>query len=384
MIERHYAIGLYGLKLEKKIDAMPWLFNDATLECADINLFQQYSANDQERAVIEVAFGARQWSDVDLTKIPFGDQFQRVAPPDSFILIKRKQNAKVNDSEMSLDVQKRARELSSLLCICRSFGSWDVSGYMDFTYLHESPLIGVKVIPYFEPSTNKFKSTLEPSIPSWIRKPDVISYEQLRNAVIDGTPIKTTSGKAWSIHKEIPFVRIMLKQKRTPSEQRLVRASVVAYHAHHASSPELRLAQAVTSMEMLFPGNTEFKQLIQRLSQLNIFDDGSRDKINDIMTCRHLYVHDGQLVPEGAAKLALGISATIMHCYAEGLEKYDNKDALIKRLDLLEKARELMVCGEAEKKVISNIFPPISTNTKDLLLQLRKSDQIPPQGTQKE
>lgn len=376
MSERHYAIGLYGLKVDRKIDDMPWLFSDATLDCVDINLFQQYTENTQQRAVIEAAFGFRPWADaIDLSKVPLNEQFQRATPPDSFILVKRNPKANVNDTEILLDVQKRSREIASLFCICRSFGSMGISGYMDSTYLHESPLIGIKVIPFVEPSINSCGYTLEVVKPSWIRKPDMVSAEQIRNAVINGIPIRTTSGRAWSIHKEIPFVRIMLKHKRSPSEQRLVRASVFAYHAHHASTPELRLAQAVTSMEMLFPGNTNFELLKQRLSQLYISDDGSQDKISKLMDCRHRYVHDGEPVSADAADFALGISAGIMHCYAEGLEKYDNTEALVKRLDLLRKAGELMLCGETEKKGIGDIFQPIANATKDLFLMLRKSDR---------
>lgn len=375
MCERHYAIGLYGLKVDSKNDSKPWLFNDATLVCADLDMFRRYSSNDHGRAVIEAFFGVRQWADAfDVASVPFSDRFQRTSPPDSFILIKRKPKLRNDDTAMALDVQKRAREISSFLCLCRSFGTLNISGYMDSTYLHESPMVGFKVIPFFEPDSARFKSTHQITTPSWIRRPDVITIDQLHNSLIDGAPILSSSGNAWSIHKEIPFVRIMMKQKRTPSEQRLVRASIVAYHAHHATSPELCLAQAVTSMEMLFPGNTEFKLLVQRLAQLNIYDNGSRDKINDIMDCRHRYVHDGESVPKGAAQLALGISATIMHCYAEGLEKHENTDALVRRLDLLEKARELMTCGEPEKRAIGSVFSPIATNTKDLLIQLRKSD----------
>ena len=375
MSERHYVFGLYGLKIDKKND-MPWLFSDATLDCLDIILHQQFTETPQQKIAIEAAFGLRPLSDAcDLSIIPCGESFQRIAQPDSLILIKRKSKTKDNDVEMALNAQKRAREISALLCICRSFGSLSISGYMDSTYLHESPLMSIKVMPFFEPSTNRFKSTLEPIKPSWIREPDVVTEEQLRNAVIDGIPIRTTTGKAWSIHKEIPFVRIMLKHKRSPSEQRLVRASVFAYHAHHASSPELRLAQAVTSMEMLFLGNTNFELLKQRLSQLYIFDDGGHDKISKLMDCRHLYVHDGEPVSAEAANFALGIVAGIMHCYAEGLEAYYNTEALVKRLDILHKASELMCCGETEKKVIGDIFQPISNGTKDLFLMLRESDR---------
>jgi hypothetical protein len=374
MSERHYVFGFYGLRIHKTND-IPWLFSDATLDCLDIVLNQQFTDNPQQNKVIEAAFGLRPLSDAcDLSNIPCGESYQCIPQPDSLILIKRKSKTKDNDIEMALDAQKRAREISALLCICRSFGSLSISGYMDSSYLHESPLMSIKVMPFVEPSTNRFKSTLEPIKPSWIREPDALTDKQLLNALIDGIPIKTTSGRAWSIHKKIPFVRIMLKHKRNPSEQRLVRASVFAYHAHHALTPESRLAQIVTSLEMLFPGNTNFELLKQRLSQLYIFDDGGHDKISKLMDYRHLYVHDGELVSAEAANFALGIAAGIMHCYAEGLEKYSHTEALVKRLDILHKASELMCCGETEKKVIGDIFQSISNGTKDLFSMLRKSE----------
>lgn len=368
-----FFIGLYGLALTDDTWTLEkMLFGDATIAPANTRAFLENSqADESSRIGIEAMMGTRPWREIlDMTSIPFGNLIQQPAP-NSFIVVRRNKNQK-RLTEVTNSALSRAREIAAMLTIARSHGSLSIDGFMDVSGLDRSPTVGL--IPYsrLDGATGQVVAQQRVYSARWLRtRPDTFSTQQLFSSLEQGSYLPTVNDKAWSIYGEEQFIATMKNYKRSSAQQRLVRAALHLYDAHHSSTPEQRLTQAVTSLEMLFSGTTNFSKLTQRLKSLLPLDSTSHDRIDLVMRLRHGYVHNGDRVDPPAGDLALGLASMTMYCFGEAVSSFTSVEALEDRLDLIASVQQSTSLIEEERQVLLGHIGNVAPKTKEQWLKLR-------------
>ncbi|MFN6571905.1 hypothetical protein [Dendronalium sp. ChiSLP03b] len=369
-----FFVGLYGLTLtDNNWTPEQMLFSDSTI--APTNLFLQANEETDEaaRAATLAMLGMRPWREIlDMSSVKFGNLIQQ-PPPDAFIAIRR--NRKPNkENEIAESALNRAREIAAMLTIARSHGSFAIDGFMDVSSLERTPTIGIIPYPRLDNATGQFSSQHRIYCARWLREPDRFSLAELSSSLEQGTSLQTIDGRVWSIYVADHFITVMKTFKRTAAQQRLVRAALHLYDAHHCATPEQRLTQAVTSLEMLFSGTTNFSLLTRRLSALLPIDTQNHEKIELVMKLRHGYVHNGDRIEQSAGDLTLGLAAMAMYCFAEAISYFPTIEVFEDRLDLISSIQQSTSLSQTERQSLLNNVGSVAPITKTRWLELRSSE----------
>ena len=373
-----FFFGIYGLEITDDIwSKEKMLFGDATIAAANTNLYQEIKQIDEEKQIVfESVIGIRPWKDtlgIDMSSVKFGSLIQQPIP-NSFIVIKRRKKA--SKQEVLEDALSRAKEIAAMLTIARSHNSMSVEGFIDVSGLERSPIIGVIPYSWLDEESGQIEAQHKFYNGSWLRQPDTFSLEQLFDSFEKGNYLQTTDNKFWSIHSEDHFISTIRTFNRSSAQKRLVRAAVHLYEAHHAPTPEQRLTQSVTSLEMLFPGSTNFSLLTQRLKALLIIDSTSHEIVDRIMKLRHGYVHNGDKIDSPSGNLALGIASMTMYCFAEAISSFGNIEALVDRLDLIASVQMSSSLSEEDKQLLIEKIGNITKITKEKWIKLRAIEKV--------
>jgi hypothetical protein len=374
----YFFFGFYGLSITDDIwspDNM--LFGNATIAPVNINVFQESKQVDEsEHLNVQAMMGIRPWRDIlDVSSIPFGDLIQQPIP-NSFIVVKRRKQANKLEETFD-DALLRAREIAAMLTIARSHYSFSIDGFIDISGLNRSTTIGIIPYSWFDDETGKIEAKHQFYSSPWLRQPDMLSLKQLFSSHEQGTHLQTTNNRFWSIHSTDHFIASLKAYKRSSAQQRLVRAALHLYEAHHAPTPEQRLTQSVTSLEMLFSdGITNFSLLTQRLKSLLLLDATSHDKIDLIMKLRHGYVHHGDKIDSKEGDLAVYIASMTMYCFAEAVSSLGNIKVLEDRLDLIASVQQSTSLSVEERQLLLEKIGNLTKNTQDGLINLQAIEKL--------
>lgn len=254
----------------------------------------------------------------------------------------------------------RVREVAALLTLARSFGTLAVDGIWDMALVASSAAIGVYPMLWLEADGGALQAKHKIVAPRWARDPDRLTTDDLARSWAGEHFLTAAGGRRWAVPASVPlFALLGRRSRRTPVQQTAVRAALHLYQAHAANEASGRLIQAVTSLEMLFPGTTHYEQLMRRVAVLAPVTEESREHTDRIFRARHSFVHAGEPVPDGLADLALGFSALVIACFVEASSLLErNAEDLARYLDLVEAIRRAAP-ADVKDDVLAHLPVPV-------------------------
>lgn len=345
-----YLFGLHRLQVEADKDGFnnP-LFGDATLispEAVESMLTSRYSSNEVQ-PVMAAAGIYELTTAIDTSSVPYDNKIIEQSP-DCFVAVQRE--VRPEPGTLAEVPWYRALEIISMIAIAYAADTSQITTFAGSELAKTQTPVRILSQPIFSGDGDFLTTQHTVQIATYPLDTEKYSKEEIRSALETGHLLKSHSGNYWSIHKKIPFIRIMTDPRRNSIEKLVVDAARHLYRSYHVQDPGHQLSGSVGVLEILLVEQSDFKKLEKRLLTLVPFDGDTPKKIQQLFSDRHRYVHQGEDILKGSAVGGLGIASIVLHVYAGVTQNFQNKFSLLNYLDFLDMAKSNSESWSAEQK----------------------------------